>query len=379
MIALGVLLVGLPDRATAQTLPRGQRLPGYLLVNRWGDGTRATVTRLLPLAGLRSFERWDPTAVPAGAPAVVAADLDGDLVPELHAVESTLVVPLDGDGDGRAELARIDPTTLPLVPSWSGEWQLGSADLDGDCRADLFSIDPLGPSGRVEVTVLSGASGFSRVLTRVPTALAASRDWRVVVTDLQPDGIVDLLAMNRAEEGRTTIRVLSADDSFGSVRFVNVVREQISPADTFELVAPTFVPLRGPVEAIPRPRRLVRVAGITVHPCLAGPLSAMVAAARRDGVRLSGAGFRTTAQQIAARRKNCGSRGRPASVQQLWFAPTEACRPPTAPPGLSMHERGLALDVRLNSRVLRWLRVNAGRFGFVNYPPEPWHWSTNGE
>jgi LAS superfamily LD-carboxypeptidase LdcB len=27
----------------------------------------------------------------------------------------------------------------------------------------------------------------------------------------------------------------------------------------------------------------------------------------------------------------------------------------------------------------RWLLANAGRFGFVNYPFEPWHWEWTGE
>ena len=27
----------------------------------------------------------------------------------------------------------------------------------------------------------------------------------------------------------------------------------------------------------------------------------------------------------------------------------------------------------------RWLVANAGRFGFVNYPFEPWHWEWTGE
>lgn len=379
VVAVSLGLIGLQAEAQAQLPPRGQRLPGYLLVDRWGEGARVAQTRLIPFAGLRSFEQWEPTPFPAGAAAFVSADLDGNLVPELHAVESPTVVPLDLTGDGSAELVRLDPGSLPLVPSSSGTWQFGVADLDGDCRADLFSIDPTGSSGRVEVTVLSGATGFSTPLTGVPTALTASLDWEIVVTDLQPDGVIDLLALHRSEGGRTTVRVLSADDSFGSVRFFNVVRDEVSPADRFELVAPTFVPLRGPVEAVPRPRRLIRVGGITVHPCLAGPLGAMITAARRDGVRLTGRGFRSTAQQISARRKNCGTRGRPASAAQIWFFPTESCRPPTAPPGLSMHERGLAVDFQINRRVLRWLRANAGRFGFVNYPPEPWHWSTNGE
>jgi LAS superfamily LD-carboxypeptidase LdcB len=27
----------------------------------------------------------------------------------------------------------------------------------------------------------------------------------------------------------------------------------------------------------------------------------------------------------------------------------------------------------------RWMVANAGRFGFVNYPFEPWHWEWTGE
>jgi len=61
--------------------------------------------------------------------------------------------------------------------------------------------------------------------------------------------------------------------------------------------------------------------------------------------------------------------------------------PPTARPGRSLHERGLALDLRLaddtrltrNSPAFQWLSQNAGRFGFYNLPSEPWHWSVSGK
>jgi D-alanyl-D-alanine carboxypeptidase len=31
------------------------------------------------------------------------------------------------------------------------------------------------------------------------------------------------------------------------------------------------------------------------------------------------------------------------------------------------------------SPLYRWMVVNAGRFGFVNYAYEPWHWEWTGE
>ena len=51
-----------------------------------------------------------------------------------------------------------------------------------------------------------------------------------------------------------------------------------------------------------------------------------------------------------------------------------------------MHEQGKAIDFTYNGRTIgsrsspafRWLRDNAGRYGFKNLPSEPWHWSTNG-
>ena len=66
--------------------------------------------------------------------------------------------------------------------------------------------------------------------------------------------------------------------------------------------------------------------------------------------------------------------------------PASRCRPPTARPGLSQHELGLAIDFTVNGRVIRSrnsdvfraLREVAPGFGFYNLPSEPWHWSTTG-
>ena len=70
----------------------------------------------------------------------------------------------------------------------------------------------------------------------------------------------------------------------------------------------------------------------------------------------------------------------------IWEMPASRCRPPTARPGLSQHEVGLAIDFTLNGRVLRTrdsdvfraLAEIAPQFGFYNLPSEPWHWSTTG-
>jgi LAS superfamily LD-carboxypeptidase LdcB len=125
---------------------------------------------------------------------------------------------------------------------------------------------------------------------------------------------------------------------------------------------------------------LVNVDGIRVHSSIAENLRAMLAAARADGIELGGGGYRDPAGQIAVRRNNCGS-----SHYAIYEAPSSSCSPPTAPPGTSQHERGLAIDFTQGGRTLNrsssgfaWLKANAAGYGFYNLPSEPWHWSTTG-
>ena len=122
------------------------------------------------------------------------------------------------------------------------------------------------------------------------------------------------------------------------------------------------------------------VRGIVINSGIASRLEALLGAAEADGVPLSGAGYRSSDGQVAARRSNCGS-----SNYDIYQKPASQCRPPTARPGQSMHEQGLAIDFTHNGRILsrgspgyQWLARSAGRFGLSNLPAEAWHWSTSG-
>ena len=122
---------------------------------------------------------------------------------------------------------------------------------------------------------------------------------------------------------------------------------------------------------------LATVRGITVHADIADELAALMDAAEADGLSLGGGGYRDSSQQQRLREQNCPD---PEN------SPASSCRPPTARPGASMHERGLAVDFTNGGRLItsrsnpafRWLAANAARYGFYNLPEEPWHWSTNG-
>jgi hypothetical protein len=125
---------------------------------------------------------------------------------------------------------------------------------------------------------------------------------------------------------------------------------------------------------------LATVEGITVHARIAPQLGALLAAADRDGLHLAGWGYRSPAQQIALRRAHCGT-----TQYAIYEMPSSRCSPPTARPGRSNHERGLAIDFTCNggrltrdSACFAWLAQNAAGYGLYNLPSESWHWSTNG-
>ena len=142
---------------------------------------------------------------------------------------------------------------------------------------------------------------------------------------------------------------------------------------------------RGPRASRSAPRAtgsvtVTTVRGITVATEIAQQLEDLLAAAAADGFNLGGGGYRSSDGQVATRRANCGG-----SDFDVYQKPASQCSPPTARPGQSMHERGLAIDFTWNGGLVssrnaafQWLRANAGRFGLANLPAEPWHWSVNG-
>ncbi|HET9542719.1 MAG TPA: D-alanyl-D-alanine carboxypeptidase family protein [Acidimicrobiales bacterium] len=116
--------------------------------------------------------------------------------------------------------------------------------------------------------------------------------------------------------------------------------------------------------------------GIIVNVAIVDQVHNMIVAAANDGVTLTGGGYRDSAQQIALRRAHCGS-----SDYAIYQAPSSSCSPPTAIPGTSMHEQGLAIDFdncSYGTSVYNWLSGHAAGYGLYNLPSESWHWSTTG-
>jgi D-alanyl-D-alanine carboxypeptidase len=122
--------------------------------------------------------------------------------------------------------------------------------------------------------------------------------------------------------------------------------------------------------------------GVEVAGDIASSVERLLADAYEAGVPMCGSGYRDPADQIALRQANCGS-----SDYAIYQAPSSYCSPPTARPGASLHEQGLAIDftygsgsstISSGSAVYGWLQDHAADYGLYNLPGEPWHWSVDG-
>ncbi len=137
-----------------------------------------------------------------------------------------------------------------------------------------------------------------------------------------------------------------------------------------------------PATVVITPVSTTWVRGIEVSVEIAANTEAMLAAAERDGLVLTGSGYRNILDQIEIRREVCGP-----TDYDIWEKPSYECSPPVAIPGRSNHEKGLAIDFigpdgdLIRSRdnpAFTWLAGHAHLYGFYNLPSEPWHWSRDG-
>ena len=118
---------------------------------------------------------------------------------------------------------------------------------------------------------------------------------------------------------------------------------------------------------------MVEAEGFWVHKSVQDAAGRMIRDARADGVTLSGYSYRSSQRTAELRVIN--------GCPDVYNASPSSCRIPTARPGQSMHERGLAIDFQScwrGSACFTWLSNNASKYGYRNLPSESWHWSTNG-
>ena len=101
-----------------------------------------------------------------------------------------------------------------------------------------------------------------------------------------------------------------------------------------------------------------------LNPELMRRFQALQAAARQAGTSIGiGSGTRSIQEQASLRIKN--------GCPDVWSSPASSCRVPTAIPGRSNHNHGLAIDITGDKG---WANANAARFG-LHFPVagEDWH------
>lgn len=273
----------------------------------------------------------------------------------------------------------------------------GNLALVSPSGAHLWSTNTATPQDYTNTVLPSGAALISLDGT---SSVSMQQDGNLVVRD---SGIVKWSSATRQSGARLVVTpslglvVMSVQNRpLWSSRTAVAPASYVSIGDDGNMVVysnsrpvwQSVVPPPPPVvscstikASVPISDTVVAFNGTRVHKCLQAKYEAMVRAAAKDGVTLAGSGWRDTNRQIQLRIQNCGG----SSYYNVYQKPSSQCSPPTAIPGRSMHERGLAIDMTRGSRSInsgdpqfKWLAAHAKEYGLYNLPSENWHWSTTG-
>ncbi len=369
---------------------------------------------------------WEPADAARDA-VVESIIVVGSFGPEEGMWPATFVASPEGGGtfelptETGVRLVRVGGSgEVPLVGDWDGDGvdDVGLVDISMEARAEFRLISAAGPRtlgvdfdpevGRRAnwvngdwdgdgidspglIQTSSDAANFQMFDSEgLPYGrqlnVAAPAESQFAVADWDGDGIDTL--------GQIRLTSAEASDSFVAFDRLGVAQERvlIEAVEDAMLVAgpqPRGLPFDADLEASQEaspvgtveandgtPLELWRVRGIVVERSIAEAVLSLLLTAEAEGLSLSGWGYRSHSAQISLRQANCAD---------VWTTPASQCSPPTAVPGTSRHEFGLAIDFTTDGSVLTfgsaeyaWLQENAETFGLFNLPSEPWHWSVTG-
>jgi len=312
----------------------------------------------------------------------VRAASDADLADQLNSARSDLEFARRSAVTARhvAEVRRTEQTSRTRRVSAARSRQLTfAAALRRRINASLGEAIRLGRTNKALSAriALEQAALVARLAAARAAAQEAAAKARAAAAAARS------AAAARAERARAAAAAAARSAAAAAATRRNTFRANGSEA---RALPPAQAP--APAQALPSARQtpvvsssdgisLATVGGITVAAQIAGQLQALLTAARAGGLNLTGGGYRSASQQITLRQAHCG-----ASYYAIYQMSAGSCHPPTAPPGQSMHEVGLAIDFSScgshSTACYQWLSANASRFGFFNLPSEPWHWSING-
>lgn len=302
-----------------------------------------------------------------------------------------------GTGVSAAARAEIPPEALAAyqdaAAAWGIDWAILAAVGFEECQHGTYQAPGCNPPDTINS---AGARGWMQFIGSTwrrglgqfdlePRTSPPAADGQGYATDGDHDGSADpwswpdaahsaaryLASLGVNEDPAAALLGYNHDRAYVDRVLATAARYRAPPSDTGA----------GPFPGTPGNVPLVTVEGITVHAQIGPQVAAMVQAARADGLSLTGGGYRDPAEQIALRRVHCGT-----SDYAVYEMPSSQCSPPTARPGSSNHELGLAIDLSCNGALIRshsdpcfvWLAAHAADHGLANLPSEPWHWSVGG-
>ncbi len=190
------------------------------------------------------------------------------------------------------------------------------------------------------------------------------------------DAVLGLLLALSSWAILNTINPKLLETDVGSLTEVKVLIEIEGESLSDAITSDSGTPPAGPT-AICKEGIQKTTSGIFACGGIAKKVDDMVAAAKAAGIIIGGGGYRTPERQTKLREQNCKGNTTDRAFK---------CSPPTALPGESRHNNGLAFDLTCDGSTIKdrtnkcfvWLKANAGSFELYNLSSEPWHWSTDG-
>ena len=255
------------------------------------------------------------------------------------------------------------------------EFQVLQAQLEAEkdereaaaAAADAAEAEATAALADVESAVSQQAAFAAEVQRRL--------DHRLSEADALQNTNPDLAEQIRAREAELAVALNELDEEVQAERARATAAELAEQADANKNITGIKPVAGGVTDVACTDGGVVQVAGD-----ISGHVTRLLADAYEAGISLCGYGYRDPADQIRVRRQNCGS-----SNYAIYQAPSSYCSPPTAPPGTSLHEQGLAIDFTSGGQTIgsggsaySWLKANAVNYGLYNLPGEPWHWSVDG-
>lgn len=406
----------------------GRRPTGGALQFEEGDSTTEVPTETIdPFANEETREEepeLDVAGLGSEAAAVVAARFDPWLLSDVDVEPRRDVVRKHRDAMKRerddaavrladaqrsferAEAIRVEAEAVAArleqeMKGFSLElWRMGDDGLQEALGSELEQIrqgEPIRTATELVIERFIEAGVALDEATIAAEAAALVLEARLAAFDLAAAELRFAVQLERQLEARLAARAAAID------RRTHEILEEERPR--VQLVTITSVVVRTPVEP-PEPElptagaqtegapespvdgapevqyteAVVRIPPLVVNASIAENVRALIGAARSDGIDLAGGGHRDRENQIVLRRAHCGTSG-----YAVFEMPAGECTPPTARPGKSEHELGLAVDFTQNGTILTpgssgfaWMQANAASYGLINLPSEAWHWSTTG-